>query len=91
MNLWRTMDTAPRDGTEFLAASIPPGESAASVTMNVIRWDDHFGDGMFPWGMVEGDRNYHKDWPDFWMPLPDPPSLSTVGSGINTADEKKNG
>lgn len=63
---WQTMETAPRDGTEFLA-----------VDENGLRFitaylPEYTGGSGF--GIVQSDTGYHVDAePEAWMPLPYPP------------------
>jgi hypothetical protein len=58
---WQPIDTAPRDGTQFLAAFREP----SSYLVSLVRWDPCWTMGpTFP------------QPPQFWMPLPKPPSPS---------------
>ena len=60
---WRSIDDAPRDGTQFLAAFREP----SSYLVSLVRWDPCWTMGpTFP------------QPPQFWMPLPDPPALEGV-------------
>lgn len=66
---WRSMDTAPRDGTKFIAIN-----KYGDVTYPV-KWDDdcqmwvEYGlDGFDTMGWVRADR------PDLWAPIPKPPT-----------------
>jgi len=68
---WREMDSAPKDGTEFLAAwkhRIGNGH-----TIFIVSWKDRYG-----W--VDQDRNPFPSDPDLWSPIA-LPSAPAGGSG----------
>ena len=62
---WEPIDTAPKDGTRFLATD--------GVNVTVIEWRAYFGrwEGLTGWNHLYGER-----WagPSLWMPLPAPPN-----------------
>jgi hypothetical protein len=60
---WQPIETAPKDGTWFLAHE--PGES-----MKAMRWDTDTRDKNHAWR----DHELLKYEPTHWMPLPDPPA-----------------
>jgi len=65
MNEWRTIDSAPRDGTWII---IWDGTSVhqASYSERWHGWFDTYGLYEDPW---EGNKSH----PTHWMPLPAPP------------------
>ena len=84
MSEWRTIETAPRDGTWFLASSINHG------SMEVVCWQDGAPSGStFDGTTEEGwvsdgglDRFYaNPRWFTHWMPLPEPPTPSQADEG----------
>ena len=67
---WQPIETAPRDGTHFLAAW---GSGAVSI----VWW---IGDGYNSFGNGSSDRcgtphQFGPSWFTHWMPLPAPPSV----------------
>ena len=58
---WRSMETAPRDGTEVLA-------NTAGLGRAVVYWDDE----EHKWGTGLGYLD--RGAPTHWMPLPPPPT-----------------
>ena len=61
---WRTIDSAPRDGTQLLACR----DNGCSWDYYVVRFGDH--DEEYPW---EGDGNrYAEARLDYWKPLRPP-------------------
>lgn len=68
MNNWRTMETAPKDGTPVLGYD--------GWTMNTIRYvQPYHRVGRGWWALVDGGPYADDvDWfPTHWMPLPPPP------------------
>lgn len=63
---WKSIATAPKDGTEILVA-------AAGNSWFVVFWDDKPGD-THCWQTPDGVR-YHNDLPTHWMPLPPQPHV----------------
>lgn len=61
---WQTMDSAPKDGSEFV------GYDAATGTQHVTHWDQY--------GWYDPDSHYYSETepfqPTHWTPLPTPPS-----------------
>lgn len=64
---WRTIDSAPRDGTEGLLIGLYPSTRIFS--------DIYHGwwDGLGYWA-----RWPHPFPPTYWMPLPEPPAVEGV-------------
>lgn len=71
---WRPIDSAPKDGTAFLAFC-PDGEDCQGepMTQAVLKWDPDKGDRGLWVGFYRGFR-YHAE-PTHWMPLPDSPAV----------------
>lgn len=65
---WSTIDSAPKDGDDFLAISEENGFA------QVVYWDDERGDDWV-WTVADG-VTYHKNVFTHWMPLPPPPKDS---------------
>lgn len=62
LGAWQPIETAPRDGTKFLALARGPGGVGMIVARQKPGWSG--------WQTVPGD------WtcvPSHWMPLPEPP------------------
>jgi hypothetical protein len=70
---WRSIDSAPRDGTDILAWCVHPNAQYAGITADksdwqapvVTRWIDHNGGG-WTWHGLCGQFTH-------WQPLPAPP------------------
>jgi hypothetical protein len=60
-NKWLPMDTAPRDGTKVLVATINGG-------MYIVHWDDYF-----QW-CDEDNNDLRAESAIAWMPLPPSPT-----------------
>lgn len=65
---WQPIETAPKDGNEFLVALW--GEDFGTVQLAVVFWNDN--NPTFPWCTADGP-GYHLDAATHWMPLPNPP------------------
>lgn len=65
MSDWQDFETAPKDGTAFLAYS-------PKLCMIVLEFDDAARDPDFPWCTLDGP-NYFTGAFSHWMPLPEPP------------------
>ena len=63
---WRSMKTAPRDGTKFLAGQWSVHDDEPDFDYEVIWWSPSWGFG----GGADVDNATH------WMPLPSPPAKS---------------
>jgi hypothetical protein len=78
---WRLIDTAPKDGTEFDAwTAYGDGYRITNVRW-VVRWvRDRW---VEVWQHIRDDGFDNQDWGDVqeiithWMPLPEPPELTT--------------
>jgi hypothetical protein len=68
MSGWQPIETAPKDGTWFLAVSMSTGRDAKTRLMQVTRWEEQ-------WAAVGGFGNWNQRyWPaTHWIPLPEPP------------------
>jgi len=64
---WQTIDTAPKDGTEFLGY----GESGV---FGVCAWYDGYYGKFFTSFHTDNCGEYVQDDWTHWMPLPNPPS-----------------
>lgn len=67
---WRPIETAPKDGTHFLAYG--PAAYEARMVMAVMSWVKPYN----MWAMSHvGGWEYDEDLqdPSHWMPLPEPP------------------
>ena len=62
---WRSMESAPRDGTEIIAF-----DDVARWTITVF-WT---GVKTYPWRMTGGNREFSEAALVAWMPLPPPPA-----------------
>jgi hypothetical protein len=65
---WMPIETAPKDGTKFLAAQGKDIETTAWRHLNLIMRND--GKDVEVYGFV---AKYSQWWPTHWMPLPTPP------------------
>jgi len=75
MSDWQPIETAPKDGTEFLAAiQVHNTRGDEWWERHVVAVDDATGDLISdqPWSL--GDYSH-------WMPLPDPPKEETSDVG----------
>lgn len=69
MTEWQPIETAPRDGEEFLGWFQQNGEYGRPV---VCAWQPYI-DLMYPW---HGEWNsFAEDKITHWMPLPHPPEV----------------
>ena len=71
---WRSMESAPRDGTEFLSFA---SDRPAGKEISVIFWRDEFGWCFFDDGNLQlgtGDKITH------WQPLPPAPQQTDGGA-----------
>jgi len=77
---WQPIETAPKDGTEILAAYVYHCDSNGKRTADysIVRWQDRawiaLGDGQLAIES-QGDTytNYIRPFVTHWMPLPEPP------------------
>ena len=75
MSEWKTIDSAPKDGT-FVILAIPGWELPAccAVASWQGRGDEANWYGMFDSGLTFDARIYDiEEQPTHWMPLPSPP------------------
>ena len=70
-NGWRLMDSAPKDGREFLAVN----KDKASVSYRVVYFDEDATDKLYPWHVEDAGKgfNHHRDFFTHWKRLPEPP------------------
>lgn len=75
-NEWRSIESAPKDGTAILIARFYSG-FGDQVEARVAYWDEEETHSVDPyrWHVEDAAKgfNHHKDWPTHWMPLPAPP------------------
>lgn len=76
MSEWRTIDSAPKDGTCILTFQEP--ENGGICGLSVSSWDENInggGESGFFDGSVAswGYEEYAILRPTHWMPLPSPP------------------
>lgn len=69
---WQDFETAPRDGTDFLAFG-------PFLGMLVLEFDDSARDPDFPWATLDGP-NYYNGAFSHWMPLPAKPEIADVNA-----------
>lgn len=67
MSNWQPIETAPKDGTDFLMCHAETGD------MMVVFYDEPSAEAPdHCWHRMDG-LAYHRDLPTHWMPLPEPP------------------
>lgn len=82
MGEWKAIESAPRDGTEFLAYWKPPGGGEAAVI--IAKWTEDFGPRFVGLNVADGMGHRTsspltfgfdggKLYATHWMPLPPPP------------------
>jgi hypothetical protein len=69
MSEWKTIDTAPIDGSVFLAYYKLEGLSESWQRVRQVFWSASIEDFVFSGRAV---RSYSEK-PTHWMPLPEPP------------------
>ena len=75
--LWLSIETAPKDGTDFLAYG-SVGHEGAEKKHFISCWrsdwdemdDEYLTEG---WWYHDSDLMAHRGFPTHWMPLPEPP------------------
>lgn len=74
MSEWQPIETAPRDGTEFLAygSYLYPDDKAVTEYIEIVEWSGHDG---WPW--LSGSEMHAPGVYSHWMPLPSPPNHKT--------------
>lgn len=72
MTDWQPIETAPKDGTEFLACDVRAAGEPMAVISLAAQEDILLG---FPWRMQGGSTTYSNDAFTHWMPLPEPPVM----------------
>jgi len=73
---WQTMDSAPRDGSEFLGYFPEYKDiSYEPRKIEIWRWKDNprVGRGWFSHTTEQDDYDLEDNPPTHWMPLPDAP------------------
>ncbi|MDF3904713.1 hypothetical protein [Paracoccus sp. AS002] len=81
MSDWQPIETAPKDGTWFLAAcdwQREDDEPPHQDWLRIIRWDVREGYERFPWAVMDPEGiafggSIGGAIPSHWMPLPQPP------------------
>lgn len=68
MSEWKTIDSAPKDGTAILAAYDFKDGSFGQV---VVMWTR--GDEVYPWKVMFGDNAIPTGRIPYWRKLPEPP------------------
>ena len=71
MSKWQPIETAPKDGTRFLAFFALEENDEYYAQIVIIRWSYYKR-----WELAEysGELDYEFDsQPTYWMPLPNPP------------------
>jgi hypothetical protein len=73
MSEWQPIETAPRDGNDFLACGsyLYPGDKSVTWYMDIVGYS---GDPDWPWESDEGKCK--PDSYSHWMPLPPAPNPS---------------
>jgi hypothetical protein len=66
-DLWRPIETAPKDGTHVLLWCVDLDGSSGRAEAG--SWHDHYGGSWWDRGM-----EYTLSHPRYWMPLPSPPA-----------------
>lgn len=82
-NEWQDIETAPKDGSEFIAIFNGGKPTIAFWTGRGFKWIDPKQEPRWPETCL---RNLFKVWPQyqtdsgtsFWMPLPAPPEVSNA-------------
>lgn len=76
MTEWQPIETAPKDGREFLAVNA----HHAGVSYRVVYFDDDAKE-PYIWRVEDSQAgfNHHKDFFTHWMPLPEPPTSQISG------------
>lgn len=86
MSEWQLIETAPKDGTPILTFYA----DAHGMRRYSIRYWSSGDWGPRSEGWSDEWRQLRKDSPTHWMPLPEPPSLDSVGSrGVGTLEEER--
>jgi hypothetical protein len=82
-NGWQTMESAPKDGTSFLATH----EKSGVQQITSFGKTSHVP--LYGWTICpDGDPEEIDLWhPTHWMPLPDPPALQPRSTKIEGANE----
>jgi len=66
--MWKTKETAPKDGTAFLGFNPMRQGYVARQDIDIFHWVP-FPGGQGSWHSTKGQLFTH------WMPLPDPPVI----------------
>lgn len=72
---WRTIDSAPKDGTWILAIVAGDWKPGVPYAPNVVKWGTSADWGGWPSGwLAEDDGELIAAHFTHWMPLPNPPA-----------------
>lgn len=67
---WQPIETAPRDGTRVLTVR---KTSMGHYRPRTAYWCQRYGAGITGASGWKCALGHHWIYPDFWMPLPEPP------------------
>ena len=79
---WRTIDSAPKDGSYIIAGRFGPDEELSWVkhsrwiTAQEIDVDDGDDPAEYDDAWTDGNDDWEPIYPTHWMPLPQPPKDS---------------
>jgi hypothetical protein len=80
--LWRTMDSAPKDGTPILVCD----DRLAGGFHQVVSWEPDPRAPGYSWATSDG-IGFHESAFTHWMPPPEPPPLEVQYSEANHVEE----
>lgn len=83
---WKTIDTAPQDGTEILGwrndagvmlmRYVCPAQFLEEDAIEEMDDEDAYSEGWFCADFPECERIDESEWPTHWMPIPEGPDLT---------------
>lgn len=71
MSEWKTIDSAPKDGTPIMVSFVP---STTKPPRNAVRWCRGPAKSSFRWRILGAERHPLRYKPNIWTFLPSPPS-----------------